>query len=341
MAVHDDSTGYQAARSASAVLDRAGRGKLVVAGSDRRTYLHAMLTCEVASLQSGSGTYGAFLTPQGRMIADMRLLELGDLVLMDLDRARAADVLQKLDQFVFSEDVRLGDVSDTFGLISLVGPDAGPVLSRALGGVEGLTPSVLDGWAEFQNARVSWQGVPVIVAASTETGVRGFDLFAPVEAAGELTDVLVREGAARLDPGAAEVLRVEAGRPAFGVDMDQDTIPLEAGIEDRGISFTKGCYPGQEVIVRILHRGRGRVARKLAGLLIDGDEAPGRGDLLRAGDRDAGRVTSAVVSRALARPIAMAMLQRDFLEPGTQLTVLHGEKPLAAVVTGLPFVPAA
>lgn len=340
MAVHDDSTGYQAARTASAILDRAARGKLVVAGSDRRTYLHAMLTCEVAPLQPGSGTYGAFLTPQGRMIADMRLLELGDLILMDLDRARAADVLQRLDQFVFSEDVQLGDVSDTFGLISLVGPAAGGVASRALGGgaAEGLTSSLLDSWAEFQNARVSWRGVPVIVAASTETGARGFDFFAPVEAAGALAGALSREGAARLDPAAAEVLRVEAGRPAFGVDMDQDTIPLEAGIEARGISFTKGCYPGQEVVVRILHRGHGRVARKLAGLLIDGGEAPGRGDLLRAGDRDAGRVTSGVFSPALGRPIAMAMLQRDFLEPGTQLTVLHGGTPFPATVTGLPFV---
>lgn len=138
-------------------------------------------------------------------------------------------------------------------------------------------------------------------------------------------------------PGTADVLRVEAGRPAFGQDMDGDTIPLEARIEERAISFTKGCYPGQEIIIRVVHRGQGRVARKLTGLLIDGTEVPSRFDLLRGGDRDAGRVTSAVMSPALGQPIAIAMVHRDFLEPGTQLTVLHGDQQLKASTTAMPF----
>jgi folate-binding protein YgfZ len=338
MAVHDDSTVYEAARTASAVLDRSARGKLVVAGSDRRSYLHAMLTCDVATLRPGTGCYGALLTPQGRMIADLRLLELGDIVLVDLDRGRASEVLQKLDQFVFSEDVQLGDVTETFGLVSVVGPASADVVCRVLnGGLPAgarLDPADLATWNEYRNRRVE----SVILVASTELGTRGFDLFAPTAAASALVEALVGAGAARLDPGTAEVLRVEAGRPALGVDMDGETIPLEAGIEERAISFTKGCYPGQEVVVRILHRGHGRVARKLTGLLIDGGELPARGDVLRSDDRDAGRVTSAVLSPALGRPIAIAMVHRDFLEPGTRLTVLHGEARLVATTTPLPFV---
>lgn len=338
MAVHDDSTAYEAARTAAAVLDRAGRGKVVVAGSERRSYLHAMLTCDVAALQAGTGCSGAYLNPQGRMIADLRLLELGDVLLVDLDRGRVAEVLQKLDQFVFSEDVQFGDVSETFGLASVVGPSSAAVVSRVLNAGLGpearLDPTDLASWPEYRNRRVG----PVIVAASTELGARGFDLFAPADSAGALVEALLREGAARLDAATAEVLRVEAGRPAFGMDMDTETIPLEAGIEGRAISFTKGCYPGQEVVVRILHRGHGRVARKLAGLLIDGDEVPARGDLLRAGDREAGRVTSAVRSPALGRPIAIAMVHRDFLEAGTRLEVLHGEARLTATTAPLPFV---
>lgn len=343
MDVHDPSAAYEAARTAAAVLDRGARGKLVVAGSDRRSYLHAMLTCDVAALQAGDGCYGALLTPQGRMIADMRLLELGDLILMDLDRGRAADVAQKLDQFIFSEDVRLGDVSETFGLASVVGPSSAEVVSRVLAGSDagsGVDAGDLAAWPEFRNARIEWAGQPAILAASAELGVPGFDLFSPAEAAGALIAALRREGGAPLDEPTAEVLRVEAGRPAFGLDMDSETIPLEAGIEDRAISFTKGCYPGQEIVIRILHRGHGRVARKLAGLLIEGGDPVARGDLLRSGERDAGRVTSPVVSRRLGRPIALAMVQRDFLEPGTRLTVLHDAALIDATVTALPFVEA-
>jgi folate-binding protein YgfZ len=338
MAVHHDS-GYEAARTGAAVYDRSGRGKVVVAGSDRRSYLHAMLTNDIAALQPGTGCYAAYLTPQGRMIADMRVLELGDLVLMDLDAARNAEVLQKLDEFIFSEDVQLGDVSDTFGLVSVVGPSAAMVLATVLSGPSptATTPEAMNAWPEFGSLRATFSGETAIAVSSTELGVRGFDVFTPAPAAGSLVEALVASGAARLTPQDVEVLRVEAARPAFGIDMDSNTIPLEAGIEGRAVSFTKGCYPGQEVIVRVLHRGHGRVVRKLAGLVLEGDVVPQRGDPLRAGDRDAGRVTSAVLSPAVGRPIALAMVARDFLEPGTALTVQRGDLHLAAHVTPLPF----
>jgi folate-binding protein YgfZ len=151
--------------------------------------------------------------------------------------------------------------------------------------------------------------------------------------------VLVGAGATVGDGESAEALRVEAGRPAFGIDMDSETIPLEAGIEGRAISFTKGCYPGQEVVIRVLHRGHGRVARRIAGLVVAGDVVPARGDNLRAGEREAGRVTSAVWSPRIGKPVALAMVHRDFVEPGTELTILHGDQVLPSTVVTVPFEP--
>ena len=137
-----------------------------------------------------------------------------------------------------------------------------------------------------------------------------------------------------LDEPTAEAVRIESGVPLFGRDMDEETIPLEAGIESRAISFTKGCYVGQEVIIRVMHRGHGRVARKLVGLTIDGDAVPEIGAVIRAGDREIGRVTSSTSSPALKRPIALGYVHRDFLEPGTKVTI----GAATAEVSALPFV---
>jgi tRNA-modifying protein YgfZ len=331
--------GYAAARRSAAVFDRSRRGKIAVAGSDRRTYLHAMLTNDIAALAPGGGCYAAYLTPQGRMIADMRVLELGDLVLLDLDPSTTAAVLQKLDQFIFSEDVKLGDLSDAFGRLTVAGPIATRVVCDALSGSAqpGLTERDLAGWAEFRNVRASFRGQMALVAASLETGEAGFDLYVERPHIEALTEALVAAGAVPAGDADWDVLRVEAGTPAFGTDMDGGTIPLEAGLEGRAISFTKGCYPGQEVVIRIIHRGGGRVARKIAGLRVAGATVPSHGDLLRAGDREAGRVTSAVWSPRVDGPIALAMVHRDFLAPGTELSITHGDQALPAMVVTLPF----
>ena len=331
--------GYLAARGSAAVFDRSHRGKVAVAGSDRRTYLHAMLTNDIASLAPGSGCYAAYLTPRGRMIADMRVLEMGDLALLDLDPATTVAVLQGLDQFVFSEDVRLGDVSEAFGKLTVAGPLAARVVSGVVSGSgrQSVTESDLTGWQEYRNARASFRDQMVLVAASQETGESGFDLYVERPHVEALTAALVAAGAMAASHADWEVLRVEAGRPAFGIDMDADTIPLEAGIENHAISFTKGCYPGQEVVARNLRPNQGRVARRIAGLRVAGAAGPDRGDRLRSGDRDAGRITSAVWSPRLGGPIALAMVHRDFLEPGTELSVLHGEEALTAAIVTLPF----
>jgi len=328
---------YRAAREGAALFDRSDAGKIAVAGTDRLGYLHAMFTQDILALQAGAGCYAAYLTPQGRMISDMRVLELGDMVLIDLPAPRVSAGIENLDQFIFGEDVRLGDLTEAFAKLTVAGPRAAEVVGRVVGQPDAGEGLDLPRWAEFRNRRVEWRGDTLVVAASADLGLTGFDLYAERPRLQALTGAVIEAGALPVSAETAEVLRVEAGLPAFGKDMDGDTIPLEAGIEDRAVSFTKGCYPGQEVVIRVVHRGHGRVARKLTGLLLDGSLVPARGDLLRGGERDAGRVTSAVLSPALGRPIAIAMVHRDFVEPGTELTVLHGEDHYRARTTTLPF----
>ncbi len=321
---------YQSARQHAAAIDRSDRGRLVVSGADRAVYLHGLLTNDITALEAGKGCYAAYLTPQGRMIADLFLYELGDVLLVTLERAVKETVLAKLDQFIFSEDVQLGDVTDAFAQVAIVGPDAAGVVSTL---VDGIDAAALAALPEHGNRRVMFGGQPAIVTRVTDTGEPGFDVFVDRTQFGAFHDALSARGIGILDAETADVLRIEAGVPRFHRDMDEETIPLEAGITDRAISMTKGCYVGQEVIIRVLHRGHGRVARKLVGLVLDSGEAPPSGAAITVQDRDIGRVTSSTVSPALGKPIALGYVHRDFVAPDTVVSV-DGAR---AVVVALPF----
>jgi folate-binding protein YgfZ len=169
--------------------------------------------------------------------------------------------------------------------------------------------------------------------------VPGFDLYAQKPIAQGLAASLRQAGAADLGAEALEVLRIEAGTPAFGADMNEETIPLEAGIQDRAISLTKGCYVGQEIIIRVLHRGHGRVARRLVGLSMQpGVPVPARDDRIAKEAREVGAVTSAAWSPALGRPIALGYVHRDCADVDTTVSIAHGHEALAAVVVALPFI---
>lgn len=323
---------YQAARQRAAFIDRSARGRLVVSGRDRASYLQGLLTNDIPAVRAGEGCYAAYLTPQGRMIADLWVYELGDVILLNLAGDVTAAVLAKLDRFVFSEDVQLGDVSGTFAQIAVVGPEAARMVSALLDEPPAVALASL---REHGNLRGHVNGSPAIVTRVTDTGEPGFDVYVERERAAWLKARLVSAGAQEADEETADVLRVEAGVPAFHRDMDEETIPLEAGIESRAISMTKGCYVGQEVVIRVLHRGHGRVARKLVGLVLDGESPPARGTVVKSGDRAAGEITSSVRSPALGRAIALAYLHRDFIAPGTAVSIAG----VSAIVTPLPFVP--
>jgi folate-binding protein YgfZ len=325
------SAAYDAARHRAAFLDRSHRGRIVVSGTERASYLQGLLTNDIVALKAGHGCYAAYLTAQGRMIADLDVYELGDVLLLAMSGGVKDVVMARLDQFIFSEDVQLGDVTGTFAQIAIVGPEAVTIVASM---VRGVSDTALRAMPEHGNARGEWAGGAAIVTRVADTGEPGFDLYVERAQAGALKAALAAAGATELDEATADAVRIEAGVPLFGRDMDEETIPLEAGIESRAISFSKGCYVGQEVIIRVLHRGHGRVARKLVGLTLDGEDVPEAGATVRSGDREIGSVTSGTASPALQRPIALAYVHRDFLEPGTTVTV--GAQ--GATVTALPFV---
>ena len=331
---------YYALRRSAGIVDRSGRGRLLLTGSDRRSYLQGLLSNDIVALSAGAGCYATYLTAQGRMIADMRVFELGDALLVDLDGGLARPVADRWSQLIFSEDAQVQDISSSTASIGVYGPRGAGVLVTALaaGAASSEVPDerLLRSLPLYSNVRGSFRGVPITVIASDEIGVSGFDVVLPVERKEDFASLLRTGGAIETSGAAAEISRIEGGRPLFLTDMHEDTIPLEAGIEDRAISLTKGCYVGQEIIIRVLHRGHGRVARKLVGLILDpGASAPARGAAIVSASRDIGTVTSAVDSPDLGRPVALGYVHRDFVEPGTPVEI--GGIP--ASVAALPFIP--
>ena len=295
------------------MLLREDRGRIALRGPDGKAYLHGLLSNDILALQPGGWCYATLLTPQGRMISDMRVFDVGDILLLDLERPVVATVVEHLDKFIITEDVAVQDVTSELAQLGLYGPRANDVLRAA---------STDPAWRE-----------PLYRLPSSDIGVDGVDLIVPTDSVDAVSEALERAGAVRVDPADAEVTRVEAGIPKFLVDMDTTTIPLEAGIEDRAISMTKGCYVGQEVIIRVLHRGGGRVAKKLVSLAVDGDARSD--DQLFAGDREVGRITSAVASPRLGKRVALGYVQRDFVDPGTELRVATANGDVMAVVREL------
>ncbi|MGE3956862.1 MAG: folate-binding protein YgfZ [Vicinamibacterales bacterium] len=325
------SQAYRAAREQAALIRRT-HGLIVVSGRDRASYLQGLLTNDIVALQAGQGCYAAYLTAQGRMISDLHVHELGDVMLLVLPLSTRETVLTRLDQFIFSEDVQLGDVTDTFAALAVVGPAAGTLVA----GVTGMSPDELTALPEHGAVRREIGGDTLIVRQVTDPGVPGFELIGQRDRIAAAAEALRQAGAPEADDPTADLLRIEAGVPLFGRDMDEETIPLEAGIEPRAISFTKGCYVGQEIIIRVLHRGHGRVARKLVGLTFDprGDVPP-PGSAVHAAEREVGTITSSAVSPTLARGIALAYLKRDAVEAGQPVTVA-GDR--TAQIVPLPFV---
>jgi folate-binding protein YgfZ len=324
--------GYDAVRHHAGVIDRSSQGKIVLSGPDRASFLHALLTNDIVALRPGTGCYAAYLTPRGRMIADMRVVELGDRILLDVVPSVAASLTNRLNTLIFSEDVQVTDVTADFAELGVHGPGAADVLAEAVG----VSAAEAQALPPYGNLRATVGDAEVIVVRDDAFGEPGFDVSIARAEAERLRQKIDAAGALEIGASDAEILRVEAGRPLFGVDMDTETIPLEAGIEDRAISFTKGCYVGQEVIIRVLHRGHGRVARRLVGLVIGDAEIPAAKDPILAGEQRIGEVTSAVRSPALGA-IALGYVQRNHAVPGTPVAIARGASRLSAKVSALPF----
>jgi folate-binding protein YgfZ len=350
---------YEAMHRGAGLLARPDRALLLVGGADRTAWLQGLLTNDIAALRPGEGCYAAYLTPQGRMISDLRVLNIGSAALLDVPAVACASLLERFERFIITEDVTVQDWSRRLARLALHGPQAPAILAAALQAdwvrPTGASVSAEQLAALREHATVMAPApatggaapadfdVPpghVLIAATRDAGVPGFDLLVEPPDEARLRESLVSRGARAVEVETWNVVRIEAGTPVWGADMDEDTIPLEAGIEDRAISFTKGCYVGQEVIVRVRDRGHGRVARKLVGLLaLSGGDQPAvsPGDELRVGDKAIGRVTSATVSPVLGRTIALGYVQRDFTEPRTGVDAVHAAALVRLAVVSTPF----
>jgi folate-binding protein YgfZ len=303
---------YLAATTGLAFRHRHEQGILRVTGRDRLSWLNGLLTNDVINQTT---CYAAWLTPQGRMITDMFVSNSEDETLLEVPAPLASSLTTRLDGLIFTEDARVVDASGDIQALEIVGPDA----ERGLHAVKHSLP-------EGVRIPVRPFGLPVSGAA----------LYVPARQFAGALDALTHSGATPIDDVTAEILRVEAGVPRFLVDMGEDTIPLEAGL-DHAISHTKGCYVGQEIIVRIRDRAHGRVARHLVGLRIEADDVPAVDQPVLLDGRQVGRLTSAVRAVALDAPIGLAILHRDASEGGTRVAIGSG---LPAVVTPLPFTTA-
>ena len=306
---------YDAAHNSAVLIDRSSKGTIALTGADRAAFLHALLTNDIAGLPKGRGVYAAYLTPQGRMISDMRVIETGTRMLLSVERDVARPLARRLDALIFSEDVQVRDATDELSTIGVHGPSAARMIQRASG------MSVADLVNQYDNLTSE----SMSIVRDDGLGVPGYDLDVPTNTAGDIRASLTDAGAMAASEETAETLRIEAGRPRFGIDMSTDTIPLEAGLEDRAISFTKGCYVGQEVIIRVMHRGHGRVARRLMMIVLSAGSVPARGDTIHFADRVVGEITSATASPKLGAPLALAYVPREHAVPGTLLMVNGSE----------------
>lgn len=330
--------GYDAARSSAVVVDRSGEGRLRLTGADRVAWLQGLVTNDVAALQPGQGCYAAYLTPQGRMISDLRILATREALLLDVPTVARTTVAARFEQFIITEDVVVEDVTARIARLGVHGPAAASVVATALD----VPADSLAKLAEHEHLDVEFQDAPVFVAGCHALGGPGFDVYCAAERVTDVAARLFASGAHDITADAWDTLRIEAGLPLFGVDMDTDTIPLEAGLEASAISQTKGCYVGQEVVIRILHRGGGRVVRRLVAWTADAESGedvlvPGFGTPVSVDGKDIGRVTSAAWSPTLRRVVGFGYAHRDHTEPGTKLTI-GAEPAVAATVSSLPFV---
>ncbi|HEX8691923.1 MAG TPA: glycine cleavage T C-terminal barrel domain-containing protein [Longimicrobium sp.] len=334
---YGDSLGeYRAVREAAGVAERSDRARIRLWGKDPVRMIQGLVTNDLANSPPGQGVYAAMLTPKGRTIAELRAfrreLASGVEVLLDLPREALEGVREHFRKFIPPMFARWADVSDALPAVGVHGPRARAIVSAVLG-VE--PPGEEDAHVEAELG-----GAPVLVAATRYVGgEEGFDLFVPAEAAAGAWTALVEAGARPVGLGAVETLRIEAGRPRYGADLTEEVIPTEAfeesGLLGRAISFTKGCYTGQEVIVRIAHRGH--VNKHLRGLLLGDAPAPAPGAKLfnPENGREVGWVTSAAVSPLLGQTVALGYVRRE-VPPGAAVRVGSAEGA-EAVVARLPF----
>jgi aminomethyltransferase len=325
----DPDAEYQVVRTRAGVADRLDRARVRLWGKDPVRMVQGLITNDLAGASSDQGVYAALLTPKGRMLAELRAFRRDPEVLLDLPREALSGTTEQLRKFVPPMFARWTDASDDTGCLGVYGPQGLEVLRRTLGDIPALQ--------EDERHDATWEGESLLVVGTRDAGgEEGYDVLAPIAVIPGLWNALLAAGGQPVGFDALEVLRVEAGRPRYGAELTEDIIPTEAwestGLMPRGISFTKGCYTGQEVIIRIAHRGH--VNRHLRGLLLGDAPAPIAGTPLLHPDtgKQVGWTASAVFSPLLGQTVALAYVRREVM-PGSPVRAGDAD----ATVVQLPF----
>lgn len=324
-------TEYTAVREGGAgLIDFSSRGRIIVSGTEAVPFLNGLITNDVKTLELNSWMMAAFPNVQGRLLAAIRVLHTSAGYLLDTEAITSGKVLELVKRFTLAGDFQVADLTASTASISVQGAGSSKIIRAVLG----------EGLGEVERQRVVQTQLPggaaVTVIRASHTGEDGFDLFTEADNARSLWDALIAAGAQPVGLQALEVLRIEAGLPRYGVDMDETSIVSETTLDD-AVSFTKGCYIGQEIIARIKHRGH--IAKKLTGLRFDGEVRIEEGAKIRSVDgKQIGRVTSATYSPHLGRTVALGYVKYDYLAPGTAVRVISSDEEIPAEVAALPFV---
>jgi len=330
----DPAAEYTLAREEAAVFDVSHRGKVSLAGPDAGRFLHNLCTNDIVGLAAGSGCEAFLTSTQAKIVASALVYRVAepdgaDTFWLDLDPGVAAKVVTHLDRYLISEQVELADRTREWAQVHLAGPRAADVLQQIGGG------EVADLQPLHQLSLSLAEGVLCTIRRHDPLGLPGFDVLCQSKDALALWTALTAAGAAVAGSGTYDILRVEAGTPIYGRDIDDTNLPQETGRTEHAVSFTKGCYIGQETIARI--RTYGHVNRSLVGLKIAGDELAPPGSLVHRDGKEVGRVTSSVLSPRFSGALALAYLRRGHESPGVAVEVERPGEPRSAEVVALPF----
>ena len=319
---------HLAIRKHSGLIDQSTRGRLAVKGRDRVEFLNGMLTNDISSLAEQQGCYAVITDSKAKMLSDCRIYALPDQFLLDLEPGTIKKVHDHLDRYIIASDVILENLTESWALLSLYGPESTQVLTKTL------KLDQIPG-KEYSSRTAKMGEFDLLCVRNDITGEIGYDLYLPAEGVTILFDKLKAMSVRLVGWTALETLRIESGIPRYGLDMDGSHFPMEAQLTQRAISETKGCYIGQETIARAL--AQGRMNRLLVGLEVKGEVIPQKNQAIMKENRAIGKITSAVQSPTLGKTIALGYVHRDFSKPGSTVSIIIDDQPIDATVVDLPF----
>lgn len=315
-------------REAVGLLDLSHWGLFRISGSDRKTFLHGLVSNDVKGLSPGNGNYSLLLTAHGKILADFFLLELEADYLLFGRESIVEPIHSSFKKYLIMEDVILTELTGSWSLLSIQGPQSLPLLQSLL--QEGAIPV-----QEYQHALITLSGLPVRCVRLSHTAEIGYDLWIASEQVPTLWQILIEAGAAPVGMEALEILRIEAGIPILGKELDATVIPQEAALH-HALSFKKGCYIGQETVARLHFRGH--VNRELTGFVLETDGIPPSPLTIIHDEKEVGRLTSVTFSPSLHQTIALGYLRCDLRKPGMEVWTIGDNSPIRTIVHHLPFV---